>query len=92
MKSSAAEFGAGVVVELEPGRVFVEAGSFPTESVVRRGGGGADEAWEDIDRAVEVVEDRPRHLPRQQRKRVARIERNLRRIDENRRSERGWRR
>lgn len=79
MESSAAEFSAGLVVKLQPSSVLVEAGTFPVKSVVGRGG-GADEGGKEIDGAVEVVEDRPRHLPRQQRKHVAGIERNRRRI------------
>ena len=80
MESSAAEFRAGLVVKLQPSGVLVEAGAFPVKSVIGRGGGGADKGGEEIDGAVEVVEYRPRHLPRQQRKHVAGIERNRRGI------------
>lgn len=58
MKSSAAELGARLVVELHPSRVVVKAGAFPGEGVVG-GRGGPHESGEEIDGAVEGVEDGP---------------------------------
>lgn len=58
MESAAAERGAAVVVELQPGPVLIEAGALPLEVIVG-GGGGADECREEVDGAAKRPKDRP---------------------------------
>lgn len=58
MKSSTAKFAAGLVMELHPSRVLVKAGTFPLQTVAR-GRRRAHESGQEIDCAVQRVEDWP---------------------------------
>ena len=72
MKCAAAEFGTGLVIELQPSFVLIKASTFPLHGVVSNRS-GADESREEIDGSVERIDYRPRDLPRKKRKQVSRV-------------------
>jgi len=77
VKRASAELAAGLVVELQPSGVLVEASSFPRQRAVG-GRGRADEGGQQVHGTAKGVEDGPGQLPRQQGEYVLRVERELR--------------
>jgi hypothetical protein len=61
VKSATTKLATTLIMEFHPRRVVVETRAFPIDGGVA-GGNGADEGGQEVDGAVERVQDRPRDL------------------------------
>lgn len=72
VKCSAAELGAGLVIELQPSLILIKASTFPLNGVVFNRS-RADVSGEEVHGGAERVEKRPGELSGQEREKIPRV-------------------